>query len=64
MVSTVSGGIWVVVVVVVVMVVVVGPWWLLRRALNGDQEPTAGGSFGDLLLGDKNTRNRRKRRGP
>jgi hypothetical protein len=36
-------------------------WWLLRRALNADEEPTAGGSFGDLALGEKNTRRRRRR---
>ncbi len=44
------------------VVVLGGAWWLLRRALNGDQEPTAGGSFGDQLFGDKNTREPRKRR--
>jgi len=33
-----------------------GGWWLLRRALTGDDEPVAGGSFGDLALGDRNTR--------
>jgi hypothetical protein len=37
-------------------------WWALRRALNGDHEPTAGGSFGDLALGDKNTRKPRAKR--
>jgi len=36
-------------------------WWLLRRALNSDEPPTAGGSFGDLALGEKNTRRRRRR---
>jgi cobalamin biosynthesis Mg chelatase CobN len=51
------------IVTVVFVVVLIGiAWWALRRALNGDQEPTAGGSFGDLVLGDKNTRKQRKRR--
>lgn len=45
------------------VVVLGGAWWLVRRAFNGDQEPTAGGSFRDhQLLGDKNTREPRKRR--
>lgn len=44
------------------VLILVAAWWLLYRALNGDQEPTAGGSFGDLVLGEKNTRKRRKRR--
>jgi hypothetical protein len=35
-------------------------WWLLRRALNADEEPTPGGSFGDLALGEKNTRRGRR----
>jgi len=35
------------------VVVLGGAWWLLRRALDGDQ-----------LLGDKNTREPRKRRRP
>jgi hypothetical protein len=49
-------------VVVFVVAIIVGGWWLLRRALNADQEPTAGGSFGDLVLGDKNTRKKRRGR--
>jgi hypothetical protein len=49
-------------VVAFVVVILVGAWWLLHRALNGDQEPTAGGSFGDLTLGDRNTRKKRKGR--
>jgi hypothetical protein len=49
------------VVSVISVVAIIGiAWWALRRALNGDQEPTAGGSLGDLLLGD-NTRKRRPR---
>ena len=38
--------------VVFVVVLIVGAWWLLRRALNGDEKPEAGGSFGDLALGE------------
>lgn len=43
-----------------VLMVGVG-WWLLRRALSSDEPPTAGGSFGDLALGEKNTRRRRRK---
>ncbi len=48
--------------VVFVVVLIVGAWWLLRRALNGDETPEPGGSFGDLALGEKNTRKKRKAR--
>ena len=40
-----------------------GMWWLLVRTLN-NETPEAGGSFGDQLLGERNTRkNRKKRKG-
>lgn len=48
--------------VIFVVVLIAGSWWLLRRALNGDETPEAGGSFGDLLLGDKNTRKTRRKK--
>jgi hypothetical protein len=50
-----------VVAVVLVIVLLVGGWWLLWRALNADQTPEPGGSFGDLALGEKNTRKARKK---
>jgi len=40
---------------------IAGPWWLLMRVLNGDNTPEAGGSFGDQLLGERNTRKERKK---
>ncbi len=51
--------------VLVVVLVVAVAWWALRRALN-QGDATAGGSFGDLMLGEKNTRKseKRKRREP
>ena len=51
-----------VVLAVIVVAVILVAWWALRRALNADQEPTPGGSFGDLALGEKNTRKQRGRR--
>ncbi len=41
---------------------IAGLWWLLNRALNGDHPPETGGSYGDQLLGEWNTRKKRARR--
>jgi len=40
---------------------IAGPWWLLMRVLNGDNTLETGGSFGDQLLGERNTRKERKK---